>query len=106
VTITQQSRLAGFRAQLGVRGHTLVLQPGGPAFPALLQPAVRESAEYQLAEETTVTDFVSILRNDLGSAVITPGAIMAEGNAQYRVVKVEDHPVDIAVKLHCEAVHL
>ncbi|MCL4179163.1 MAG: hypothetical protein KJ072_15655 [Verrucomicrobia bacterium] len=106
MTVTQQARLAGFRAQLGVRGHTLILQPGGPAFPALLQPATNESGEYQLSEETTVTDIASILRDDMGATVITPGAILAEGSAQYRVVKVEDHPVDIAVKLHCEAVHL
>ncbi|MCL4181765.1 MAG: hypothetical protein KJ072_29025 [Verrucomicrobia bacterium] len=106
MTITQQSRLAGFRAQLGVRGHTLTLQPGGPAFSALLQPATNDKGEYQLAEETTVTDIASILRDELGTTVITPGAILAEGAAQYRVVKVEDHPVDIAVKLHCEAVHL
>ena len=106
MTITQQARLAGFRAQLAVRGHTLTLQPGGPAFPALLQPAVRESGEYQLAEETTVTDIANILRDDLGATVITPGVILAEGSAQYRVVKVEDHPVDIAIRCHCEAVQL
>ena len=32
--------------------------------------------------------------------------ILTEGPAQYRVVKVENHPVDIALKLLCEAVHL
>jgi hypothetical protein len=53
-----------------------------------------------------VTDIASILREDLGTTVITPGAILAEGNAQYRVVKVEDHPVDVAIQFHCEAVHL
>jgi len=105
VTITQQARQAGFRAQLAVRGHRLRLGPSGPEFQALLQPAVRESSEYQLAEETTVTDIASILRDDLPVG-IQPGMILAEGNAQYRVVKVEDHPVDIAVNLHCEAVHL
>jgi len=106
MTGTQQARLAGFRALLAVRGHTLIRQPGGPAFPALLQPATNEKGEYQLAEETTVTDIASILRDDLGEAVLTPGTILAEGPAQYRVVKVEDHPVDIALRLHCEAVRL
>jgi hypothetical protein len=105
VTITQQARLAGFRAQLGVRGRTLTLQPGGPAFSALLQPATGDRGEYQLSEETTVTDIASILRDDLPVG-IQPGMILAEGNTQYRVVKVEDHPVDIAIKLHCEAVQL
>jgi hypothetical protein len=84
----------------------LTLQPGGPAFPALLQPATDEKGEYQLAEETTVTDIASVLREDLGPASITPGTILAEGAAQYRVVKVEDHPVDIAIKFHCETVNL
>lgn len=106
MTVTQQARLAGFRAQLGLRGHTLILQPGGPAFPALLQPAVTEGSDYQLSEETTVTDIASILREDVGSTPLTPGNILAEGTSQYRVVKVEDHPVDIALKLHCEAVNL
>jgi hypothetical protein len=106
VILAQTFRIAGFRAQLGVRGHTLIVQPGGPAFPALLQPATNDKGEYQLAEETTVTDIASILREDLGSTAIHPGAVLAEGSAQYRVVKVEDHPVDVAVKLHCEAVTL
>lgn len=106
MTATQQARLAGFRAQLSARGHTLVLQPGGPGFAALLQPASNEKGEYQLAEETSVTDIASILRQDLGATAITPGCILAEGSAQYRVVKVEDHPADIAVRLHCEAVNL
>lgn len=106
MTGTQQARLAGFRAQLSARGHTLILQPGGPAFPALLQPTTNEEGEYQLAEETTVTDIANILREDLGAVAITPGNVLAEGTARYRVVKVEDHPVDIAVKFHCEAVNL
>jgi len=106
VTATQQARVAGFRAQLSARGHTLVLQPGGPAFAALLQPASNETGEYHLSEETSVTDIASILRQDLGATIITPGNILAEDSAQYRVVKVEDHPVDIAVRLHCEAVNL
>ncbi len=106
MTATQQARVAGFRAQLSARGHTLVLQPGGPAFAALLQPASNETGEYHLSEETSVTDIASILRQDLGATIITPGNILAEDSAQYRVVKVEDHPVDIAVRLHCEAVNL
>jgi hypothetical protein len=106
MTVTQQARLAGFRAQLAVRGRTLTLQPSGPSFSALLQPASADKGEYQLSEETTVTDVASILREDVGTTVITPGAILGEGNAQYRVVKVEDHPVDVAIQFHCEAVHL
>ena len=106
MTLARTARLAGFRAQLGVRGHTLTLQPGGPSFPALLQPATGDNGQYQLSEETTVTDIASILREDLGTTVITPGAILTEGSAQYRVVKVEDHPVDVAIQFHCEAVHL
>jgi hypothetical protein len=89
-----------------VRGHTLALQPGGPAFPALLEPATNDHADYQLSEETTVTDIAHILREDLGATVLTPGVILAEGTAQYRVIRIEDHPVDIAVRCHCEAVHL
>ena len=106
MTATQAARLAGFRAQLGVRGHRLTLQPDGPDLPALLQPASDEKGEYQLSEETTVTDIASILREDVGALALVPGVILAEGPAQYRVVKVEDHPVDVALRLHCEAVHL
>jgi hypothetical protein len=105
MTVTQEARMAGFRAQLAARGHTLHLQPDGPDLQALLQPASNETGEYQLAEETTVTDIAFILREDL-PASIPPGSILAEGTAQYRVVKVEDHPVDVAVRFHCEAVHL
>ncbi len=97
--------MAGFRAQLAVRGHKLHLQPTGPDLPALLQPATDEKGEYQLAEETSVTDIASILRDDLAVS-IQPGAILTEGQAQYRVVRVEDHPVDVAVRFHCEAVNL
>jgi hypothetical protein len=79
--------------------------PSGPDLPALLQPATNESGNYQLAEETSVTDIASILRTDL-PAPIQPGAILAEGAAQYRVVRVEDHPVDVVVRLHCAAVNL
>jgi hypothetical protein len=106
VTSTQSARVAGFRAQLAVRGHVLRVQPDGPDLPALLQPASEERGEYQLAEETTVTDIANILRQDLASVAITPGMILTEGPAQYRVVKVEDHPVDVAVRCHCEAVHV
>ncbi len=104
MTITQQARIAGFRAQLAARGHNLRLMPSGPDLPALLQPASNETGEYHLAEETSVTDIASILRSDLQVA-ITPGAIFTDGTAQYRVVRVEDHPGDIAVQFHCAAVH-
>jgi hypothetical protein len=42
---------------------------------------------------------------ELGT-IASRNLVLAEGPAQYRVVKVEDHPVDIALKLLCEAVHL
>jgi hypothetical protein len=57
--------------------------------PALLQPASADKGQYQLSEEMTVTDIVWILRADLTTTVITPGAILAEGNTQYRVVKAQ-----------------
>ena len=91
---------------MAVRGHVLRVQPDGPDLPALLQPASDERGEYQLAEETTVTDIANILREDLGTLVPVPGIILTEGLSQYRVVKVEDHPVDVAVRCHCEAVHV
>jgi len=106
VTSTQSARVAGFRAQLAVRGHVLRVQPDGPEFAALLQPASESKGEYQLSEETTVTDIASILREDLGTLLPVPGVILTEGLSQYRVVKVEDHPVDVAVRCHCEAVHV
>ena len=105
MTTAQAVRVAGFRAQLSVRGHNLRLMPTGPDLPALLQPATNEKGDYQLAEETTVTDIASILRIDIPTA-IQPGTILTEGSAQYRVVRVEDHPVDVVVRLHCEAVNL
>jgi len=105
VTVVQSARVAGFRAQLAVRGHNLRSSPDGPSLPALLQPATDEKGEYQLAEETSVTDIAVILREDI-PAPVQPGAILTEGQAQYRVVRVEDHPVDVAVRLHCEAVNL
>jgi hypothetical protein len=103
--LAQIARTAGFRAQLGVRGHTLRVQPNGPDLPALLQPATNDKGEYQLAEETSVTDIASILREDIPAA-IQPGMILTEGSAQYRVIRVEDHPADVAVRLHCEAANL
>ena len=106
MSLAQAARTAGFRAQLAVRGHTLRLQPEGPNLPALLQPATGDKGEYQLSEETSVTDIAKILREDLGTTVITPGAILTEGLSQYRVVRVEDHPVDVALTFHCEAVVL
>ena len=103
---SQTFRIAGIRAQLGIRGHTLHLEPDGPDLPALLQPAGNDQSEYQLSEETTVTDIVNILAEDLGATVIQPGSILTEGSVQYRVVKVDEHPVDVLRRFYCEATRL
>ena len=50
---------------------------------------------YQLAEETTVTDIASVLREDLGATTLTPGMILSEGLAREGVrvnVTVADPP--------------
>jgi hypothetical protein len=72
MTLTQQARVAGFRAQLGVRGRTLTLLPARGTFPGLVehyqgpQPgSVADSGPQIIEPETRTAVRLAILDDPL-----------------------------------------
>ena len=109
MTVTQQSRLAGFRAQLGVRGVTVTLLPDRGEFPALVehyqgpQPgSVADSGANVLEPETRTAVRLAILHEDLGTVAVSIGDVLRDGAMEYRVVRIERGGIDIAARFTCE----
>ncbi|MCZ7637594.1 MAG: hypothetical protein M5U12_17090 [Verrucomicrobia bacterium] len=109
MTLTQQARVAGFRAQLGVRGRTLTLLPARGTFPALVehyqgpQPgSVADSGPQVLEPETRTAVRLAILEADLGETGVAIGDVFRDGTTDYRVVRVERGGVDVAARFTCE----
>jgi len=114
VTVTQQSRLAGFRAQLGVRGVTVTLLPDRGTFPALVehyqgpQPgSVADSGANVLEPEARTAVRLAILHEDLGTAAVSIGDVFRDtaSATEYRVVRIERGGIDIAARFTCEKEH-
>ena len=109
MTVSQQSRLAGFRAQLGVRGVTVTLLPDRGEFPALVehyqgpQPgSVADSGANVLEPETRTAVRLAILHEDLGATAVAIGDVFRDGATEYRVVRIERGGIDIAARFTCE----
>lgn len=111
MTVTQQSRLAGFRAQLGVRGVTVTLLPDRGEFAVLVehyqgpQPgSVADSGANVLEPETRTAVRLAILEEDLGTTAVVIGDVFRDGPAgtEYRVVRIERGGIDIAARFTCE----
>ena len=109
MTVTQQSRLAGFRAQLGVRGVTVTLLPDRGEFPALVehyqgpQPgSVADSGANVLEPESRTAVRLAILHEDLGTVAVSIGDAFQDGATEYRVVRIERGGIDIAARFTCE----
>jgi len=105
MTATQQARIAGFRASLSQRGHSLTVNGTTSAFLALVEPVgVAEAGQFAVARETANTAHVHVLRDDL-PAVPVVGDILhcAESAARYRIAEIENQPANpVVVFRDCE----
>ena len=105
MTEVQQARTAGFLEQLARRGLTLQLQPSGPSYQSLIEITQPNPEQYSLSQETRDSAVVHILRTDVASQVINVGDVFKNlsDNTTYRIVRVQNDPLNIAVRFHCEA---
>ena len=102
-------RTEGFRASLAFRGHSLRVLPGTQTLSALLNPKQLTPDRFQLSQEERAMTEVHILRSDIITAevTITPQNTFKDlgNNDTYRISKVIDVPVNIAVIFECEVVN-
>ena len=111
MTILEQCRLAGIRAQLLVRGRHLTHVRSGIGFMALADHApgfkAQPAAEGQYAfgvEERSQDDFCA-LRVDLADTVIAVGDELAGAAGAFRVVAVGDTPNNLLIRYTVEVSH-
>ncbi|HNQ90693.1 MAG TPA: hypothetical protein PKM73_18925 [Verrucomicrobiota bacterium] len=111
MTLIQQARVAGFRAQLAVRGITVTLLPDRGSFPAPVeqyqgpQPgSVADAGSGTVEPELRQAVRLAILLADLGDTAVQVGDVLRDtGNAtDYRVVRIERGGIDIAARFTCE----
>ncbi len=111
MTVTQQALVAGFRAQLGVRGVSVMLLPDRGAFQALVeqyggpQPgSVADSGPHVLEPESRSAVRLAILKEDLGTVAVSIGDVFRDtaGATDYRVVRIEREGIDVAARFTCE----
>lgn len=109
MTPTQQSRVAGFRAQLTARGITVRLLPDRGAFPALVETlldprpgSVADAGANVLEPEQRQACRLALLNLDLGATRVAIGDVFRDGPTDYRVVRIERGGIDIAARFTCE----
>ncbi|HNU53251.1 MAG TPA: hypothetical protein PKJ98_20355 [Verrucomicrobiota bacterium] len=111
MTLIQQARVAGFRAQLLVRGITLTLLPDRGSFPALVEqyqgPApgsVADASSNAVESELRNAVRLAVLLSDLGDTAVQVGDVFrdADSATEYRVVRIERGGIDIAARFTCE----
>jgi methanogenic corrinoid protein MtbC1 len=107
MTLVQQMRTEGFRANLETRGLLVRLSVSGPIVGALYDDGSSFGGQYVAANEIRVGGTLSILREDLvtaGLAGTTIGDVWLEttGGVSHRVTEKHDNPIDIAVKFTVE----
>ena len=111
MTLVQQARVAGFRAQLLVRGITVTLLPDRGSFPALVeqyqgpQPgSVADAGSGAVEPELRQAVRLAILLADLGETQVQVGDVFqdAANATDYRVARIERGGVDIAARFTCE----
>lgn len=101
----QTARTTGFKDQLAKRGISLQLQPSGPSYSFLIEIVPPDPARYTLSDETRDSAILHLLRTDLGAQVVKVGDTfknITDANVTYRVTRVENSQLNIAVKFHCE----
>lgn len=111
MTLVQQARVAGFRAQLGVRGIPVTLLPDRGAFTALVEQyggpqagSVADTGPQVLEPEGRTAVRLAILREDLGTMTVEVGDVFRDpaGATDYRVVRIEREGIDVAARFTCE----
>lgn len=104
MTSVQTARTQGFRASLARRGLSLKIMPDGATLTALLNVLPLEEGEFAVAKEERTTVEIGILRSDIGASVIGTGDTLenTDTGESYRITRVIDQAVDIAVKFHAE----
>lgn len=111
MTAVQTARVAGFRAQLALRGLTLLLVPDRGSFSALVehtpspQPGLpADSGSHLLDPELRGAVRLAILGEDLGDTPVAIGDVFrdVENRTDYRVTRIERPGPDIAGHFLCE----
>lgn len=104
MTEAQTLRTVGFQAALSVRGRSVKVEPSGPTFSALIEPAVPEAAESRVEEDAVASSVVVILRADVGAAVIERGTSFSdvETGKFLRVTKAERALASVVNRYTCE----
>ena len=103
MTPVQQARLTGLRASLEQRGVWLTT-PGGRRLRALIEIVVAEAGAYALEPELRNAAIVHVVREDLAGETIAIGDSFAavDPDQRYRVTRIEDQPVNVAIRFHTE----
>jgi hypothetical protein len=105
LTPVQKARLQGFNASLKTRGVVLTLEGSELVFNALLQPFNPDAGEFTISEETRNASKIHILRDAAGVDQLSIGSVFkdTETGRTYRVTRIEDQPVNIALVFYCES---
>jgi hypothetical protein len=112
VTIIEQCRLAGIRAQLLVRGRRLTHVRSGAQFTVLadhkpgFKAAPAAVGEYAFGPEERGQDDFYALRVDLAETAIAVGDELTNADARsFRVIAIEDTPNNLLVRFTVEVAH-
>ncbi len=103
MTPTQQARTEGFLASLGQRGVSLTLVRTGQTIQALVQGDSPDPQEFRHGDPEAVGDRVHVLRSQVPAGTGVGDVFEDAANGfSYRVVEVENRPVNVAVVFRCE----
>ncbi len=103
MTPTQQARVEGFLASLGQRGVSLTLVRTGQTVLALVQGDSPDPQEFRHGDPEAIGDRLHILRSHVPAGTGLGDVFEdAETGFSYRIVEVENRPVNVAVVFRCE----
>ena len=111
MTLADQCRLAGIRAQFLIRGRSLTHARSGLVFTALadhapgFKAAPAAEGQYAFGPEERSQDNLYALREDLAGATIAVGDELTGEAGSFRVVAVEDSPNTLLVRFTVEVSH-
>lgn len=103
MTPTQQARVEGFLVSLSARGVALTLLRTGQTVTALVEKDAPDAQEFRHGEAEALGDRIHILRSQ-APAGIGVGDVFedAANDFTYRVVDVQNRPVNVAIVYRCE----
>lgn len=105
-SVVQQLREIGFKASLTHRGVALKLLSNGQTYTGLIQPLTPTSGEFTLDPPLAMSAALHFLRSDAPAAfaAVQIGDVFVDEAAKtgYRVKRIEDQPVNIAIVFHTE----